>query len=113
MDTFALVKIFKKHAQASFYDAQNAHSCIFSKNYPIEIALAYLNKAISEHCCCDSLYYTKYEQLSEMEYENYSHQFDVFAREFLNNVKTNHSHQWTDLEFERLKEIYDNSDFSS
>lgn len=113
MDTFELIEVFKNHVRSSFYDAREAHNCIFDEKCSVEIALAYLNKAIAEHCCCDSLYYAQYEQLGRGEYEEYSHQFDVFARELLNNVKTNHSHQWTDIEFERLKEIYDDSVFAN
>lgn len=112
MGTSELIEIFKNLVRSSFYDARNAHDCIFDENCSVEIALAYLNKAISEHCCCDSLYYAQYDQLGRGEYEDFSHQFDVFAREFLTNVKTNHSHQWTDIEFVRLGEIYNDSVFS-
>ena len=113
MNTFELIEIFKNYVRSSFYDARYAHDCIFDENCSVEIALAYLNKAIAEHCCCDSLYYAQYENLGRGEYEDYSHQFEVFTDELLNNVRTNHSHQWTNLEFEKLKEIYDNSVFSS
>ena len=113
MDTLELIDIFKKYVRLSFRDAHYAHDCIFDDNCSVEVALAYLNKAIAEHCSCDSLYYAQYECLARGEYEDYSHQFDVFANELLNNVRTNHSHQWTSIEFERLKEIYDYSVFSS
>lgn len=113
MDTYELIEIFKNLVRSSFYDARNAHDCIFDENCSVEIALAYLNKAISEHCCCDSLYYAQYDQLCRGEYEEYSHQFDVFANELLNNVRTNHSHQWTNIEFEKLKDIYEYSAFSN
>lgn len=108
-----LIDVFKNHVRSSFYDARDAHDCIFDENCPVEIALAYLNKAISGHCSCDSLYYAQYGSLGRDEYEDFSHQFDVFANEFMTNVRTNHSHQWTDIEFQKLKEIYDNSVFSS
>ena len=113
MNPSELIDIFKNHVRSSFYDARDAHDCIFDEKCPVEIALAYLNKAISEHCCCDSLYYAQYDSLGRGEYEDFSHQFDVFANELLTNVRTNHSHQWTDIEFQKQKEIYDNSVFSS
>ena len=112
MSTFELINVLKNFVRSSFHDARHAHDCIFDKNCPVEVALAYLNKAIAEHCCCDSLYYAQYDQLVRGEYEEYSNQFSVFAEELLNNVRTNHSHQWTDIEFEKLKDIYDNSSFS-
>ncbi len=113
MDTFELIDVFKNHVRSSFYDARTAHDCIFDEKSSIEIAIAYLNKAIAEHCLCESLYYSRYDQLERSEYEDYSAQFESFAEELLTNVRTSHSHQWTDIEFQRLKEIYDNSVFSS
>lgn len=113
MDSIEIKEIFKNYVRSSFYDARYAHNCIFDENCSTEIALSYLNKAIAEQCGCDSLYYAQYEYLCTSEYENYSHQFAIFSNEFLNNVRTNHSHQWTNLEFEKLKKIYDNSVFSS
>lgn len=106
MEPIELIEIFKKLVRSSFHDACYAHDCIFDEKCSVEIALAYLNKAISTHCCCDSLYYSQYDQLCRNEYEK------TFANEFLTNVRTNHSHQWTDIEFDRLKEIYDYSAFS-
>lgn len=113
MNNFELINVFKNHVRTSFYDACTAHDCIFDESSTVEIALAYLNKAIAEHCFCESLYYSRHDQLERGEYEDYSVQFESFAEELLSNVKTSHSHQWTDIEFERLKEIYDNSVFSS
>mgnify|MGYP001028467622 FL=1 len=113
MNTLELIGVFKKHVRTSFYDARTAHDCIFDESSTVEIALAYLNKAIAEHCFCESLYYSRHDQLERNEYEDYSVQFESFAEELLTNVRTAHSHQWTDIEFERLKEIYDNSVFSS
>ena len=112
MDHFELIEVFKRLVRSSFNDARIAHDCIFDENCSTEIALAYLNKAISEHCCCDSLYYAKYDQLERGEYEDYSHQFDTFASELLTNVRTKHSHQWTSIEFEKLKDIFEYSAFA-
>lgn len=112
MDILELIEIFKKYVRSSFYDARTAHDCIFDENSSVTIAIAYLNKAIAEHCLCDSLYYSQYDQLERGEYEDYSSQFETFAKELLTNVRTSHSHQWTSIEFERLKEIYNSSVFS-
>ncbi len=113
MDTFESIEVFKSFVRSSFIDARTAHDCIFDEKCSIEIALAYLNKAISAHYRCDSLYYAKYDQLERGEYEDYSKQFEIFASEFLTNVRTKHSHQWTDIEFQKLKDIFDYSAFAS
>lgn len=40
------------------------------------------------------------------------YQFSVYAHEFLTNVETDHSHQWTDIEFNKLHDIFDSSAFA-
>lgn len=40
MNPFELIDIFKNHVRSSFYDARDAHDCIFDEKCPIEIALA-------------------------------------------------------------------------
>ena len=40
------------------------------------------------------------------------HLFDSYMSELLTNYKTDHSHQWTDIEFNRLKETFDSSAFA-
>lgn len=112
MDALDLIEVFKDFVRSSFIDAQMAHDCIFDEKCSTEIALAYLNKAIAAHYRCDSLYYAKFDQLERGEYENYSQRFEIFASELLTNVRTNHSHQWTDIEFQKLKDVFDYSAFS-
>lgn len=112
MDNVKLIEVFKTMVRKSHLDAKTAHDCIFDEKSSTETALSYLNKAISEHCCCESLYYSKFDELARYEYEEYSHQFETFSNELLRNVRTNHSHQWTDIEFERLNELFENSAFA-
>ena len=40
MNPLELIDVFKNHVRSSFYDARDAHDCIFDENCPVEIALA-------------------------------------------------------------------------
>lgn len=100
---------FKTMVHLSMFSAQKAHDCVFKSNISVFVATSYLNKSISYMTSAESLYYSRYDILECHEFEEISHQFDVFSSEFLENVETDHSHQWTDIEFNRLKEAFDAS----
>ena len=80
------------------FRAITAHKEIFRDNPNISIALAYLNSATSYFASAEALYYS-------------NHCFSVFEKEFLDNVRTNHSYQWTDIEFQRLRDSFMSSPF--
>ena len=62
----------------------------FDKQKDLMCALTYLNQA---HASFTNAYTL--------------HQFTEFNTEFLNNVRTNHSHQWSDIEFKRLVDFFE------
>lgn len=66
-------------------------------------ASIYLSQAVSLMSSCKSVYYSNFEFLANNELEDIFFRFDVFVREISNNISTDHSHQWTDIEFESYK----------
>lgn len=99
----ALFELIKE----AFIEATKAHELLFKEPNGKQneiIAALYLNKAISLMSAARSLYLSNYEILMRHEIENIFHTFNVFESEFLSNISTGHSHQWTDLEFLRFKE---------
>lgn len=66
-------------------------------------------KLIEEHI---TDYYSCINVLEREEAEDIFHLFDAYMQELLNNYRDNHSHQWTDIEFQRLKEFFDSSVFA-
>lgn len=111
-DTFntTIIEEFKFLAQQAMRDAQYAHDLIFENNE--KAAIAYLNSAISKFSALKSLYYARYELLAHPEFDTLLHCFDSFEREMLNNIRTNHSHQWTDIEFAKFKDSFESSGIS-
>jgi uncharacterized protein involved in tolerance to divalent cations len=103
---------FKTMVRLAMISARKANDCIFKSNISVFVATAHLNKAISYMTAASSLYYSRYDILERQEFEEILHQFDVFSSELLENVETDHSHQWTSIEFDRLDEIFKNSPFS-
>ena len=92
-------------------DAEMAHDLIF-RDGKETVALAYLNSAISKFSALKALYYARYEILGHPEFDKVFIKFRVFHREMLNNVRTRHSHQWTDIEFLAFKDVFDRSGIS-
>lgn len=89
--------------------AKDAHDCVFDKSVSDSVAMAYLNLAASKIATAESFYYSNLEDLEHSDIEEIFAKFDTFAREMLSNYRTDHSHQWTDIEYEALKAVFDNS----
>ena len=84
-----------------------AHELIIKEDVELNVALAYLNSAISSmnsamaiHTCID-------DKLRE--FEDIYHKFNVFSDEFLDSCATEHSHQWTHDEFLEFEKEYKHS----
>lgn len=111
-DEFKLIENFKTLVRHAMVFAQKAHDFVFDDGTSDIVAVSYLNIAASKFSAAESLYYARYELLERHEAEELFRLFDVFMSELLNNVRTNHSHQWTDIEFIHLKECFDCSAFA-
>lgn len=68
-------------------------------------AMFYLNLANTNVGIIKSIYYCNYEELAKDAIEDLFHQFDVFVTEVTRNFSTNHSHQWSNIEYEKFKEM--------
>lgn len=102
-----LVQDFKLLILSGYYNARSAHSAIFPDKGPNEnsviigylaIANSYINAARAVYICN--------EALSRQEFDEFFHAFSTFSDEVMSNISTNHSHQWSDIEFDRLEEAY-------
>lgn len=107
-----LIDSFKKLIQYAMRYAKYAHDFIFDEKTDNMVAVSYLNIAAAKFAAAESLYYARFEILQRDEAEDIFHLFEVFMSELLTNVKTDHSHQWTDIEYERLNECFENSAFA-
>lgn len=108
-----LIETFKDFVVSAMYYATKSHEAIFKDETNIPVALAYLNASISRYSSAEALYYAQYDVLLREEAEDLFHQFKVYSNEFLTNVATNHSHQWTGIEFNKLHDIFESSAFAS
>lgn len=99
-----------------FIQANYCHKTLFksemtdndqTKNLNLMCSLAYLTEA-------HTLFTTAKIFISEnkdtlgcyLEFDNFIHQFFVFNKEVLDNIRTNHSHQWSDIEFRELAKAF-------
>jgi hypothetical protein len=90
------------------YAAKNSHEILFADSNKNEIrAGLFLNNAISLMTCAKSIYISSYELLEKQEVEDIFNEFDVFTSEFFECLKTNHSHQWTDIHYNRFKDAFE------
>nr|WP_308496138.1 hypothetical protein [uncultured Agathobacter sp.] len=108
----SLIEKFKSLMQQAMLYAQYSHDYIFDDSVEDSVAIAYLNIAASKFAAAESLYYSCFNILERDEAESIFHIFDVYMVEMLTNHKTGHSHQWTDIEYNRLKDTFDSSAFA-
>ena len=112
MDRYSYIEHLTKLVRYGMMYAQHAHDYIFDEEVDNSIAVSHLNIAVAKFAAAESLYYSRIEVLENMETEEIFRLFDVFVHELLTNISTNHSHQWTDIEFRRLKSTFDDSVFA-
>lgn len=105
------IDFIKKSIRSAYNESKTAHDILF-KNYRNEhdevIASIFINKAISIMSACKAVYYSNISNLENNEVESIFHKFDTYENEFLENIRTQHSHQWTDIEFESYKDTLSN-----
>lgn len=104
----------KNMARRAYYDVEKACKYALEKSNTQKYCSAplYLNKAISQMCALESLYFSKFDVLENDSVSKVIDQFKTFADEFLNNYATDHSHQWTFIELENYQEAFNNSPFA-
>lgn len=87
--------------------SSQGHEILFKDSHNKQnelIAAVYINKAISLISTAKAIYISNIEKLERTEVEDIFNSFDVFESEFLTNLSTDHSHQWTDIEFLKFKD---------
>ena len=92
--------------------AKNAHDHILGENshrLDVPVALAFCNQACATINLARALFYTNPHAVYLYGAENFFHRFEVFVSEMMSNVSTDHSHQWTATEFDRLVEAFEQS----
>lgn len=107
-----LIEKLTNMIKLSLLTAKKSHDIIITESPDSVVALAYLSKATSIMKSAEALYYARFDVLARNEVEDIFTQFEVFSSEILDNVETNHSHQWTDIEFDRLIELSEYTPFS-
>ncbi len=112
MNSELLIKKFKKLMCQGMLYAKYAHDFIFEETVDNEVAVSYLNVAVSKFSAAEALYCSQLDILECHEAEELFCLFNTFMNELLNNVRTNHSHQWTSIEYENFKRAFDYSTFA-
>ena len=117
MDKDIEFKVKKDHLKQlifkGFVSAMHSHKTLFksvlSDDEPkiLAIALAHLNESHNYHLNAETFLVDNVELFGERnEFESLFHRFSVYNDELLTNARTNHSHQWSDIEFRNYVESF-------
>ncbi len=103
-----LLHEFKLLILGGYYNAQSAHDAIFDERKPMEksvvfgylaIANSYINSAKAVYICR--------EELNRQEFDEFFNKFRTYSDEVMSSISTNHSPQWSNIEFTSLNEAYE------
>ena len=106
--TLQQIEFIKKTISEALETSRTCNNILFKNSIDKTnelIASTYLNKAISLISSVKSVYYSNIAELENSQVEGILFQFNIYSSEFLKNLSTDHSHQWTSIEFERLEEL--------
>lgn len=111
MDEKMTAFISLMHSAFSF--AKRAHDCSFNNEEEQRhedkcAAMAYASACIAKYSAAEAIYWTT-PDLAHGEIPDLFAQFDTFTHELLTDFETDHSRQWVNIEFEHLRELYENS----
>lgn len=95
----------KQLGKSCFYHCKKVNTILFDNDNEIG-AICCLNLAIGDMSVLKSICYSNWSSVGNDDLENLFEQFDIFAREITNNFVTNHSHQWTSIEYEKLQDLF-------
>lgn len=104
-----LIKILQGQMLCFMCDARESVKMIFSDSQDKEIkCLAIITRAINYLSYSKSLYYIGIDDHRD-DIDDVFTKADIFIKEITKNIATNHSHQWSDIQFSELAKSYDNS----
>ncbi len=110
--TYIMEKI-NKLVRLAYYSAKYAHQYALSENnYSRQASLAYATRSSAYITSAEVLYHSNYEICERYNFDNLFLAFDTFISELLDAYATDHSVQWTDIEFDALEQLYQNSIFA-
>lgn len=104
---------FIRLMKSAFSYAQRAKNCSFddlegSRKEDKCSALAYAAACTAKYSAAEAIYWTSPE-LEHYELPDLFVQFNEFVHEVQNDYETNHSRQWVAIEFDKLKDMFENS----
>lgn len=104
------INFIKNELLSCWLDCKKAYnSALKDDSFSQSAATTYVLSALSHLSCIKAVYACNYNELENDTVESLIHHFDIFCNELISNSSTNHSHQWTCIEFDKLEEIVTSS----
>lgn len=101
-----LLDHFKTQLLKSYDNAEYAHEEILKDDPDNTVIVGHLSIASSYAGSAKSIYVCNQDELDRYEFDSYFNKFDIFVKEVMTNIRTDHNHQWSDIEFRELKSHY-------
>jgi hypothetical protein len=89
---------------SAMISSKHCQEALFSKDghkLP-DVTLALLNDSVSSVNTMHAIYITFFDELQHQEFDEFFVLFDTYKCEILNNFRTNHSHQWSSIQYVKM-----------
>lgn len=101
-----LVKEMKRLAGCAMIQAKQVEDAAFKRPFKEIEVLALISAAQATISTLEAIYISNHDDLEHDDIETFIHRFNTFLDEARTNTITDHSQQWTDIEFDKLQEAY-------
>ncbi len=105
--------VFLKLMRNALWLAEKSNDCSFDdpdtgRKEDKCSALSYAAACMAKYSAAEAIYWTSPE-IMQFDLSGLFAQFDIFTHEVQSDYEVDHSRQWVDIHFERLKELYEDS----
>lgn len=93
----------------AYFSSKDAHELCFKEhnNKTNEILAGIrMSEAMSYISTAEAIYFENKNLVESLYFDELFFKFHVFKKEIINNIVTDHSHQWTNIEFLAFKEAF-------
>lgn len=101
-------RAFRTLILEAYWYARDAHACAFSEKLDKASVLSYAAACTAKYSAATAMYWCSPE-LEDPDVPRLLAQFGTYTDEIRTDIRDDHSLQWVDIEFEKLKDYFENS----
>lgn len=99
----------KQNVKSAIHLAEKAQDIVTKDDRNKVAIVSYLNAAYTQIGVAKSIYISNYDLMEHSDVDYFFERFDAYVKKVLDNVATDHSHQWSHIAYNDVKKAYEQS----